>query len=284
MKNIGKLKYLVIMILLLSAFVSLIGIITSVNPQHTSFTAVTGEVVTIFGTGIYKNDSVSVVAQGIASDMVTLFIAVPATVISLWFSLKNSFRAQLTLTGMIGYFLYTYMSYTFLWTYNPLFIIYTALMSLSLFAFIIALTSFDINDIAIRFSDRFPVRFIRGYLITVSVMIALLWMGKLFPTFAGAVPAGLEHYTTLVIQGMDLGMVVPAGLISATLLSKRLALGYLLSSVLIVKGIAMLTAISMMIINMLLQGVDVSWIEMIIFFGFTLISFYTFSLLMKHAH
>ena len=84
--------------------------------------------------------------------------------------------------------------------------------------------------------------------------------------------------------GMNYFRIVPAGLISATLLSKRLALGYLLSSVLIVKGIAMLTAISMMIINMLLQGVDVSWIEMIIFLGFTLISFYTFSLLMKHAH
>ncbi len=284
MKEIGKLKYLIILILLLSGIVSLIGLVTSMDPQHISFTAITGETVKIYGTGIYKNDSVSVAAQGIASDLVTLCLAIPATLIALWISIKKSFRAQLTLTGLIGYFLYTYMSYTFLWTYNPLFIVYTVLMSLSLFAFIIALSSFDLNTLTHKFSSEFPIKLIRGYLIAISVLLALLWMGKLLPTFSGAVPVGLEHYTTLVIQGMDLGIIVPAGLVSAYLLSKRFALGYLLSSVLIVKGIAMLIAISMMIINMKLQGVSVSWIEMTVFFGFTLFSLYTYTLLLKHAH
>ena len=283
MKNNKTLFLIVIMILLLSATVSIIGILTSQNPQQYSFTAITGETVTIFGSGIYKNDSVSVVAQGIASDMVTLFLAIPATIVALYFTTKNSFRAQLTLTGLIGYFLYTYISYVFLWTYNPLFILYTALMSLSLFAFIIAMTSFDLTNIIHRFSDKFPTRLISGYLMAISILLALLWLAKLAPTFGGAIPIGLEHYTTLVIQGMDLGIIVPAGLITAYLLIKRQALGYFLSSVLIVKGIAMLIAISMMIVNMMLQGVSVSWIESVIFFGFTLFSFFTYSLLLKYA-
>lgn len=284
MKNNKTLIFLVILILLLSATVSIIGILTSRNPQHYTFTAITKETVMIFGTGIYKNDSVSVVAQGIASDMVTLFLAIPVTAIALYLTTKNSFRAQLTLTGLIGYFLYTYISYTFLWSYNPLFVIYTALMSLSLFAFIIAMTSFDLSNITHRFSEKFPVRLISGYLISISILLALLWLGKLAPTFGGAVPVGLEHYTTLVIQGMDLGFIVPAGLVTAYLLLNRKPLGYFLSSVLIVKGIAMLIAISMMIINMMFQGVRVSWIEIVLFFGFTVLSFFTYSLLLKYSH
>ncbi|MDP2814854.1 MAG: hypothetical protein Q8S15_04730 [Erysipelotrichaceae bacterium] len=284
MKNYKTLFALVIMILILSATVSIAGILTSQNPEHYSFTAITKETVTIYGTGIYKNDSVSVVAQGIASDMVTLFLAVPATAIALFLSNKNSFRAQLTLTGLIGYFLYTYMSYTFLWNYNPLFILYTALMSLSLFAFIFAMTSFELTTITQRFSDKFPIKRISGYLIAISILLALLWLGKLAPTFGGAVPAGLEHYTTLIIQGMDLGFIVPAGLITAYLLIKRRALGYLLSSVLIVKGIAMLIAISMMIVNMMIQGVNVGWIEIVMFFGFTAYSFFNYTLLLKYTH
>lgn len=284
MKNIKTICALVIMILILSATVSIIGILTSQNPENYTFTAITNESVTIYGTGIYKNDSVSVVAQGIASDMVTLFLAIPATAIALYLSNKNSFRAQLTLTGLIGYFLYTYTSYTFLWSYNPFFIVYTALMSLSLFAFIMAMTSFELTTITQRFSDKFPIKLISGYLIAISIMLALLWLGKLAPTFGGAVPVGLEHYTTLVIQGMDLGFIVPAGLITACLLIKRSALGYLLSGVLIVKGIAMLIAISMMIVNMMLQGVSVSWIEIVMFFGFTAFSFFNYSLLLKYTH
>ena len=284
MKNFKTLFMLVIMILILSAMVSIAGILTSQNPEYYTFTSITKETVTIYGTGLYKNDSVSVVAQGIASDMVTLFLAIPATAIALYLCSKNSFRAQLTLTGLIGYFLYTYTSYTFLWSYNPLFIVYTLLMSLSLFAFIIAMTSFDLTNITHRFSDKFPIRLISGYLIAISILLSLLWLGKLAPTFGGAVPVGLEHYTTLVIQGMDLGFIVPAGLITAYLLIKRKALGYLLSSVLIVKGIAMLIAISMMIVNMMLQGVDVGWIEIVMFFGFTAYSFFNYSLLLKFTH
>jgi hypothetical protein len=284
MKNNKTLFILVMLILILSAIVSIIGILTSQNPEYYTFTAITKETVTIYGTGIYKNDSVSVVAQGIASDMVTLFLAIPVTAIALYLFHKNSFRAQLTLTGLIGYFLYTYTSYTFLWSYNPLFIVYTTLMSLSLFAFIIAMTSFDLTTIPHRFSGKFPVKLISGYLIAISILLALLWLGKLAPTFGGAIPVGLEHYTTLVIQGMDLGFIVPAGLITAFLLIKRRALGYLLSSVLIVKGTAMLIAISMMIINMIIQGVYVSWIEIVMFFGFTALSFVTYSLLLKYTH
>lgn len=284
MKNYKTLFILVMLILILSAIVSFIGIMTSQNPEYYTFTAITKETVTIYGTGIYKNDSVSVVAQGIASDMVTLFLAIPVTAIALYLSHKKSFRAQLTLTGLIGYFLYTYTSYTFLWSYNPLFIVYTTLMSLSLFAFIIAMTSFDLTTVHLRFSERFPIKLISGYLIAISILLALLWLGKLAPTFGGAIPVGLEHYTTLVIQGMDLGFIVPVGLISAFLLIKRKALGYLLSGVLIVKGIAMLIAISMMIINMMIQGVNVSWIEIVMFFGFTALSFVTYSLLLKYTH
>jgi hypothetical protein len=82
---------------------------------------------------------------------------------------------------------------------------------------------------------------------------------------------------------MDLGFIVPAGLFGAVQLLTRKPIGYLLGSVLIVKGIAMLIAISMMIINMMIQGVNVSWVEMVIFFGLTCISCGMFVILLKNT-
>ena len=101
--------------------------------------------------------------------------------------------------------------------------------------------SFDINRIKDQFSDRLPVKLLGGFQLFIGFAIGMLWLGKLAPSiFDSKVPVGLEHYSTLVIQGMDLGIVVPTAFVSGILLIKKKAFGYLLSCVIIVKGITML--------------------------------------------
>lgn len=274
---------LVIGIIILAAAASLAGLLSNGGGRDIEFKSINGETVKIYGKGLYKNDSVSVAAQGIASDFVTLVIGIPVLLISLYFANRNSFRARLLLTGTLGYFLYTYMSYVFLWMYNRFFIVYVLLMTLSLYAFILSMMSFDMEKICTHFKHKLPVRFLGGFQIFIACVIGLLWLGKIAPSiFKGEIPDGLEHYTTLVIQGMDLGIVVPAALLSGILLIRRKPFGYLLSSVIIVKGITMLTAISAMIINMALHSVEVNLAEVIIFPVFNLLAIMSLVLLMKN--
>lgn len=279
MKRKNAIIVLVLLIAGLSIFVNMVGLLSSSGEGEREFVAVTGESVMLYGEGIYKNDSVSVVAQGKAVDLVTLLVT-PVLLVALFMARKNSFRGKILLTGMLGYFLYTYISYVFLWTYNPLFLVYIVLMSLSLYAFIMCMMEFDVQSISDKFSDKLPRKFLGGFQISVAIVLGAMWLGRVFTS---DVPFGLEHYTTLVIQGMDLGFVVPTALLSGILLIRNRPYGYLLTSVIVIKGITMFTAICAMIVNEFLQGVDVRLGEASIFVMFTVICIFALIVLLKNT-
>ena len=278
-----SISILVLCIVLLSITVSVAGLIMQDRGTQTEFHSIHGETVSLYGKGLYKYDSVSVAAQGRAADFITLFMAVPLLMVSYFLAKKGSLRGALMLTGTLGYFLYTYMSYTFLWMYNPLFIIYVALMSMSFFAFTLCLLGFNLSATAAAFKDSLPVKFLGGFQYFLGTMIGLLWLAKIAPTISGnAIPEGLEHYTTLVIQGMDLGFVVPVAFLSGALLLRHHPFGYLLSSVMIFKGVTMLTAITAMIVNMVISGVTVSMVEIVLFSGFNLLAVVCLAILLMN--
>jgi hypothetical protein len=279
-----SINILVICIVVLAVAACLVGLFSAGGNGQYEYKSINGEIVKIYGSGIYKNDSVSVVAQGKASDFVTIILGIPLLILSLILTSKGSFRGKLMLTGTIGYFLYTYMSYTFLWMYNPFFIVYVMLMSLSLFSFILCFMSFEPEKLPAMFNKKLPTKFLGGFQIFLGFMIGMLWLGKIAPSiFKGAVPVGLEHYTTLVIQGMDLGIVVPTAFLSGILLIKKNPFGYLLSSVVITKGFTMLTNISAMIINQAIAGVSMTIAEILIFPVFNLLIIICFIILLKNA-
>lgn len=276
---------LIFFIILLATFVSIAGLLPDNSGSRMEFKSVRGETVVLYGSGLYKYDSVSVAAQGRASDLVTLFLAVPLLLVSYLYTVKGSMRGRFMLTGTLGYFLYTYMSYTFLWMYNPLFIVYVALMSMSFFAFVQCFMSLRSEDMAAVFKKTLPVKFLGGFQLVIGFMVGMLWLAKLVPTLDGkTVPVGLMHYTTLTIQGMDLGFVVPAAILSGIWLIKREPLGYLLSAVMIMKGVTMLTAISAMLINMALNGVWISPVEAVLFSLFNFIAIICLVILLKNIH
>jgi hypothetical protein len=69
----------------------------------------------------------------------------------------------------------------------------------------------------------------------------------------------------MVIQALDLGVIVPASFITASLLIKKQAWGYALSSVLLLKILSMGAALIAMIIGQILAGVDVDLVTSVIF-------------------
>ncbi len=266
MKYQKSVSILILFIAMLSLLAGIMGILSMGGSGTRAFISLNGDTVYLYGKGIYINDSVAAAAQAIAQDWVTVVLGIPLLILSCIFSRKKSLRARILLAGTLAYFLYTYMSYSFLCMYNPLFLVYVALMSMCFFALILVLISFDLQLIKKAFNDDLPVKTIGILIIVFACAIALMWLGRIVPPLINdEIPSGLDHYTTLVIQAMDFGFVIPVSILSSILLMHRKPVGLLLSSVMCMKGATMLTSLTVMVINQALAGVKMSVAEIVIF-------------------
>ncbi|GAP06438.1 hypothetical protein ATHL_01292 [Anaerolinea thermolimosa] len=273
--------WLIPSIFLLALIAALAGLWPAKGTSY-PLTTFRGEEVMINARGLYFWDTLSSAAQMQANDAVTLFLGLPLLAVSFWLAQKNSLRGKLLLTGTLGFILYTYASMCFGTAYNQLFLVYVALFSLSLFAFILSMMSFDLKRLPMHFSEKLPRRWIAGLLFFTAAFLSLAWLGRVAATFTpGAVPA-LENTTSMFIQALDLGVIVPLCGLSGVLLLRQSAWGYLLASVGLVKFLTLGTAVGLMALNMARVGVPVSPIELIVFPAMALVGVGMTILLLKH--
>jgi len=282
MKPPAALRILVPLILLLALIAAGGGLFPAAGQP---FTVVNfrGEEVTINARGLYYWDTLSSAAQMQANDAVTLFLGLPLLTISFWLTQKGSLRGGLLMTGTLGFILYTYITMCFGAAYNPFFLIYIALFSLSLFAFVLSMMSFDVKTLPARFSQKLPRKWIAGLLLFVAAFLSLAWIGRIAQTFTPDTIPTLENTTSMFIQAMDLGIVVPVCLLSAVLLLRRSSWGYLLASVGLVKFLTLGTAVSLMGLNMARVGVPISPVELIVFSSMGLAGIITTFILLKNV-
>lgn len=235
------------------------GIFSGGGRGSYQYQSIRGKSITIYGKGLYKDMSAEVAPQGIAQDYITLFIAVPLLLISLTIARKNLLRTRFVLTGTLGYFLVTYMFYLVMGMYNKMFLAYVFLAGVSFFSFIICLLEFDINLLKHSFSDKTPVRITGGFLIFNSIVIGLLWLSIIFPPLLNGtiVPLQAEHYTTLIVQGLDLGILLPASFICGLLFIRKKPFGYLFGPVYFVFLSLMMTALTAKVIAMAILGYNI---------------------------
>lgn len=284
MKNQKSISILVFFITILSIVATTYAIVSNQGSGEYEYKSIFGETISIYGKGLYKHDSVSMAVQAIAQDYVTLFIGGPLLILSFYLSRKGRLKGRLLLTGTLGYFLYTYASYSFLSMYNSLFLIYVLLMSASFFAFTLAMMSFEVAKLAQSFNEKLPVKLIGGFLLFASFVFGLMWLGKIVQQLINHTPViGIDHYTTLVIQALDLGFVVPVGIVSGVLLIKRQPFGYLLGSVIIIKDITLLTALSAMVFLQIQAGVEVSLAVVILVLLLNIFAIYLMVLILKNV-
>ena len=254
MKNQTALTIIIPLIFILALFAAGMGLFYKTEGEPYPFTTHRGETVMINARGLYYYDTVSSAAQQQGNDVVTLFVGLPMLVISTVMAFRGSLRGRLLLTGTLGFFLYTYMSMSMLTMFNALFLVYVALFSLSLYAFILCMMSFDLETLPRHFSDKLPRRWIAALLFLIGAFLTMAWLGKVLPPIIQNIPPVLDNTTTFVIQAMDLGLIVPLAVLSGILLLRRSAWGYLLTSVFVLKAITLGLAVSAMVVNMMLAG------------------------------
>ena len=259
MKQKKTIFTLIIAIILLSGIAAAVGIFSSGGPGNFNYETIRGETVTIYGKGLYKHMSADVAIQGIAQDVVTLFIGIPLLLIALLSYRNGSVKARFLLAGLIGYFFVTYLFYTAMGMYNELFLVYITLLGLTFFALFNLLVSFKLENISEYFSNRAPAKFTGGFLIFNSIAIALMWLGRVVPPLLdGSVyPIDLQHYTTLIVQGFDLGLLLPISFVAGLLLFKKKPMGFLTGVPYIIFLSVLMTALSAKIIAMGLNGVNI---------------------------
>lgn len=156
-------------------------------------------------------------------------------------------RAQLVWIGMLDYMLYNFGFYLFGAAFNWFFFIYVLLFALSIWALILALMSLDVDQLAVCFGPRTPVKMIAGFMafvgISLSVVYFLQWLR--FVT-TGEVPpiVSLSGHPTNLVFALDLSLVVPVLLVGAILLSRRQRWGYVLAAMGNVKATVYMLALS----------------------------------------
>jgi hypothetical protein len=266
---------------------ALVAVLAGLSPgegEPYSLTNFRGEEVTINARGLYYWDTVSSAAQMQANDLVMLLLGLPLLAVSFWLTLRGSLRGRLLLTGTLGFILYTYVTMCFGAAYNKLFLVYVALFGLSLFAFVLSMMSFEIKALPVHFSEKLPRRAMAVLLFFTAGFLSLAWMGRIVPTIVQEQIPELENVTSMFIQAMDLGVVVPLCVLAGVLLLRRSAWGYLLASVGLMKFLTMGIAVSLMGLNMARVGVPISAVELIVFPAIALTNVVMVVLLLKNVN
>lgn len=208
-------------------------------------------------------------AQAVGQDLITLVVALPLLVISAILALRGSMRAHLVWLGVIGYLVYTYASYALAIQFNPLFLVYVALLGCSLYALIGGLATTDFAGIKAHFSRGTPVKVVSIFLGVVAMVFYFMWLSEDIPALlAGAVPQGVidGEAPTDVVHVLDMAWILPANALAAIWLWRGRALGYTLAGIVLSFLSLLVLAIMSMIVFEVLYGLAAA-VGIAVFFG-----------------
>jgi hypothetical protein len=201
--------------------------------------AATAAAATFFADGVLTGPAVAVGnARGTA--LMILVLGVPVLVTSIALSRRGSVRALFGWLGATAYLLYNAVMFLFATPFNPLFLVYVAMLSLSLWTVVLLVPSIDRHLVASRFSPALPARGIGAYLATIATLNALIWLRTAVPATMSDEPTsfldeiGLTTSPTFV---QDLAFWLPLTALGGVLLWRRAAWGYVIAGPVLVYGV-----------------------------------------------
>jgi hypothetical protein len=240
---------LVGIVAVLAAIASAAGVLLRGDLGTTAFTTVRGEALDVVTGGVYAWNSLPVVSEGVGWDLVTLLLVVPAALIVLPFFARGSLRAALVELGLLAYFLYQYAEYSMFWAVGPLYPLHLATFALALTAMALLVAGLDLATLPARFGSTFPRRGVVALGLFMIVLLCGLWLPTIVRVVVdGDVQGQLNGGVTLVVPAFDLGLLVPLGAFTAATVWRRLPVGFVLASVVVVKAVAMPIAIIAMLL------------------------------------
>lgn len=174
-------------------------------------------------------------ARGTA--LVVLLLTVPTLLLSAQLTARGSARGLVVWLGALTHLIYQGVMFCFATPLNSLFLLYVAMLGLSVWTAGIVLGRVDLCALASRWSSRTPVRLVAGVLGTVAALNALLWLARILPSIGDEEPSAVVDGTGLTTNPVivqDLAVWLPLALVAAVLLWQRTPFGFVASAVMLV--------------------------------------------------
>jgi hypothetical protein len=167
-------------------------------------------------------------------------LGAPVLVASVALARRGSARAIVVWLGATAYLLYNAVMFLFATPFNPLFLVYVAMLSTALWTVVLLVPSIDRPSLVGRFSPRLPTRAIGAYLVTIAAVNALIWLRTAVPATLSDDPTsfldeiGLTTSPTFV---QDLAFWLPLTALGGVLLWRGRPWGYLIAGPVLVYGV-----------------------------------------------
>lgn len=177
---------------------------------------------------IYNQETSVLFDQATAQDVVTLLPVAPLLAYLAVSARRGSLSAFLCLPGLLAFTVYNYAIYAFSIHFGPLFLVWVAILGLSIFTLVGALATADMPAIKQRFAGRAMPR-PAWFLIVVAVLFVLLWLSEIVPSLLAGDPSRSArdwNVPTNPVHVLDLAFFLPAAVTSGILLLRRRPLGY----------------------------------------------------------
>jgi hypothetical protein len=217
--------------------------------------------------GLYR-DASGFAAQAISQDFISLIVVLPALIASALLANRGSAGARLVWLGALVYLVYTYVVAAFDVRFNPLFLVYVALLGCSLYGLIGGLVTTNLAGIQTSFTGKTPVKVVSLYLAVLALLFYFLWLKEVVPaSLAGVTPQSvLDNGTpTNAVHVLDMAWILPAFGIAAVRLWGKKPLGYTLAGALLTYTVLLILAILSMVVVMTREGIPVVVPQVVIF-------------------
>ena len=179
--------------------------------------------------GLYPPDPRTLPAF-VGQDAATLAVGLPLLLGSVRAARRGALRGLLLWVGALFYIAYSYAYYLTL--FNPLFLVYVCVVSMSLYALLYLLVSINAEQVRQRFSQRTPVRLAGGFLMVMMGLFGAMWVAAILAALAtGAGPTEVQR----TVWPLDLVIAFPAGFWGGLWLWRRRPLAYVVAPLLLAK-------------------------------------------------
>ena len=190
-----------------------------------------GETVKMWGCGIYAQDTYFKAPISIGSDITILAVTIPMTVYFIVYDMrKHNKKSRLLLVSVLAWIVYYAVSLCFGVTYNMLFLVYTALFSCSLFAFVKGIH--EVSTMNYNVHDFLAGKAYTIFLILSGISTMIAWLPDIISSFSKGHLELAGVYTTEITYVLDMGIISPVAFLCLYLIKKRHSFGAVLLSVL----------------------------------------------------
>jgi len=102
------------------------------------------------------------------------------------------------------------------------------------FRLILVMMDLNIALVIDKLATNFPRKTVSVYVMIVGLVLLIQYLSEIIAAYTtGKPPSSLDHYTTLELASLEMGIMIPLHLISGVLLWRKKAWGYVISTTLV---------------------------------------------------